>query len=68
MDFILYVIVLLCVGLFKMKAPSDKVVSTLLNNPGESIVETAVLPIGNNFSLIREADAYTLILTELGLK
>lgn len=68
MDFIIYFIVLVCIGLFKMKAPSDKVVNTLLSNPGESIVETAVLPIGNNFSLIRETDAYTLILTELGLK
>lgn len=68
MDFIVYMLVLIVVGVIKMKAPQDKVVSTLINNPGESVVETAVLPIGNNYSLYREADAYTLILTELGLK
>lgn len=68
MDFILYFIVFACIGWLKLKAPVDTVVGSLISNPGEAVSELCVLPVGKNLSLLKEKDAYTLILEELGLK
>ena len=54
MDFFLYGILFAVLGLIKMRTPSDKVVNTILSNPGEAIIESAILPIGTNYSLIKE--------------
>lgn len=67
MDLIIYLVVMAAIGLIKMNTSSDAV-STLLNNPGEVVSEVCTLPIGRNLSLLKEKDAYTLILEELGLK
>lgn len=67
MDLFLYLIVMVCIGFIKMKAPVD-VVSPLVTDPGEQVAEMCSVPIGRNLSLLREKDAFTLILEELGLK
>lgn len=67
MDLFVYLLVLAVWGLIKTKAPADAL-GPILNNPGEAAAEMCVLPIGRNLSLLKERDAYTLILEELGLK
>ena len=67
MDLFIYLIVMVCIGFIKMKAPVDAV-SPLITNPGEQVADMCTLPIGRNLSLLREKDAFTLILEELGLK
>lgn len=67
MDLIIYLLVLCSVAYFRMKAPSDAV-SPILNEPGAQTAEVYTLPVGRNLQLLKEKDAYTLILEELGLK
>lgn len=67
MDLFIYLIVMICMGFIKMKAPVDTV-SPLIADPGEQVADMCTLPIGRNLSLLREKDAFTLILEELGLK
>ncbi len=67
MDLAIYILVLISVGFFRMRTPAD-VVSPILNNPTAQQSEQCTLPIGRNLQLLKESDAYTLILEELGLK
>lgn len=67
MDLFIYLFVLVGIGLFHSLAPNNSV-SHLLNDPGTQPAEVYTLPIGRNLQLLKETDAYTLILEELGLK
>lgn len=67
MDLFIYLIIMVCIGFIKMKAPVDAI-SPLITNPGENVAEMCSVPIGRNLSLLKEKDAFTLILEELGLK
>ena len=66
MDSIGFILIMLCIGLYKIKFV--KADESIVTQPGEAIVEIASdMPIGNNFDRLREDGAYTLILEELGL-
>lgn len=72
MDLILYVVVLLCIGFYKMNASSKTPANAKQMLASESFTEGTVqivdLPIGNNLRLYKEPEAYTLILQQFGLK
>ena len=66
MDSLIFLLIMLCVGLYKMKF--GKAEESIVAAPGEAVVEIASdIPIGNNFDRLKEEGAYTLILEELGL-
>lgn len=67
MDLFIYLLVLVGIGLFHTLSPNSTV-SHLLNDPGTQPADVYALPIGRNLQLLKETDAYTLILEELGLK
>lgn len=67
MDLFIYLIIMVCIGFIKTKAPVDTI-SPLITDPGEHVAEMCSVPIGRNLSLLKEKDAFTLILEELGLK
>ena len=67
MDFIVYVVILVGLGLSKTLLHKSEAVDTLIAKPAE-VVEVVSLQVGSNLELYREPDAYTLILEEFGLK
>lgn len=67
MDFIIYLAVLLIAGSLKIsktKSVPDEV--TITGNNSSVIYDD--IPVGANLALLREPNAYTKILVELGLK
>lgn len=68
MDIIIYVLIMVGIGLYKMKTVSADIQSMLVQEPATAEVIVTDIPIGNNMHLYKEQDAYTLILEELGLK
>lgn len=67
MDLILYCGVLLLIGLIRVGKTSSVPDSVGIVSTGGTTTIDCDLPIGSNLSLIREPNAYTIILEELGL-
>lgn len=78
MDFLLVMLLVATMGGVKVilsKDKPEKVVSassiniaTDNSSATASLVEIASIPIGDNLSLIKDSEAFTLILKELGLR
>lgn len=71
MDLILYIIIFLSIGFYKMKY--GKQVESLVHNPGEeteveSSSSVSGLHVGNNLKMLKEKDAYMLIVEQFGLR
>lgn len=78
MDFLLVMILVAAIGGVKVilsKDKPDRVISTSNvsiatdnSSASVSLADIADIPIGNNLSLIKDSEAFTLILKELGLR
>ena len=66
MDLILYIIVLAIIGFLRVRGTQDVPDTVgIIETGGTTLVSD--LPIGDNLTLMREQNAYTFILYELGL-
>lgn len=70
MDGLAVLLVVLCIGIAKIRQSSDIIEDTTYEAMREDTAETVAptIPVGNNLMLIHEPDAFELILKELGLK
>lgn len=71
MDLIVYVIILSVLGFLKMRAKQTVQEQYSIIGDGVTVdtqVTSGELKVGTNLRLLRDKDAFTLILEELGLK
>ena len=72
MDIIIYMIILIGIGVYKIvyvKAPQTIVSSDIgVSNTEEVQQSSGDLKVGNNLKLLKEKDAYMLIIEALGLR
>ena len=71
MDLIVYIVIITVASFIKMRAKQTVQEQYSIIGDGvtvDSQVTSGDLKIGNNLRLLREKDAFTLILEELGLK
>lgn len=67
MDLLIYCGVLLVLGMTRVGKTRDVSDSVGIASTGGTTTIDCELPIGSNLGLIRERDAYTIILQQLGL-
>lgn len=72
MDIIIYMIILIGIGVYKIvyvKAPQTIVSSDIGVSDSEEVQQSSgSLKVGNNLKLLKEKDAYMLIIEALGLR
>lgn len=68
MDLILYIIFACILGFAKISKAGNTENVVLSNEVSLEVVQTVDMPIASNLGLVKEADAYMLILYELGLR
>lgn len=68
MDLVIYAIIMFAFGAWRMVVTDgNREDVSYINEEGELVVSDENRPIGTNYELLYEVDAYTFILKELGL-